>query len=234
MKELGEAIRVIFAKIGDFFDILDLSFLISGAAASGALWFLTYHYHLAWPVMLSGTSLLVSLFFICYLSGLICFALGRWLRGLLLGSQKGFVTIFRAVLEAHGLDEFPLYKPYLERNPRGLHSLYVRLWAELRETPELAPSMALCKRYWVMAATYDGVAFALLIWMGSIILWKSGLLPDAPPTHQAFGLMLLVMGFALYGCLREAARYKLNQIEELVATLAMHHDREGSTLQGEH
>jgi len=226
MKELGDAIRVIFDKIGDFFDILDLSFLISGAAALGALWFLADQYQFQWPEAISGTSLMVGLFFVCYLSGLICFALGRWLRGMVLGAQKGFDRTFRAVLDAHGLDEFAPYKPYLERKSRGLHSLYVRMWAELRETPDLAPSMALCKRYWVMAATYDGVAFALLIWIGSIILWKSGLLPAAPPTDQSFLLILMILCFAFYGCLREASRYKLNQIEELTATLAMHHGRE--------
>jgi hypothetical protein len=37
MKELGEALKLIFEKIAGFFDIFDLSFFVSGAVSFAAL-----------------------------------------------------------------------------------------------------------------------------------------------------------------------------------------------------
>ena len=37
MKELGEALKLIFMKVGDFFDIFDLSFFVSGIAIASAI-----------------------------------------------------------------------------------------------------------------------------------------------------------------------------------------------------
>ncbi len=38
MKELGEALKSIFERVGQFLDLFDLSFFISGAVASAAVW----------------------------------------------------------------------------------------------------------------------------------------------------------------------------------------------------
>ena len=39
MKGLGDALKIIFEKIGAFFDLFDLSFFVSGAACIGAALF---------------------------------------------------------------------------------------------------------------------------------------------------------------------------------------------------
>jgi hypothetical protein len=221
MTEFGEVLKSLFAKIGDFFDILDLSFLISGAAVLGAIWFLADSFGLSWPSFFGGAITLLALFFISYWSGMICFAIGRWIRTHLILTNRNFDKNFKSILESHGLTNQEPYKSYLARDGRGLKSLYNRMWAELREAKHLTNSMSLCRRYWVLAATYDGVAFAAVVWMAVIAFWKFGVLPLLPLSWQSFILLETIFGLAFYACLREAGRCKMHQIEELTASLAL-------------
>src|SRR5258706_3852183 len=76
MTELGEALKAIFAKVGDFFDIFDLSFFVSGAVCLAAL--------VAWNAVggffeigLADGYQLIAVALGCYVLGLICFAGGR-------------------------------------------------------------------------------------------------------------------------------------------------------------
>ena len=221
MKELGEALQTIFAKIGDFFDILDLSFLISGAAVLGAVWFWADSYRVVWPALWGGGITLVVLFVASYWSGMICFAIGRWLRGLIFRPKKYFEEPLLKILESHGLSKKAPYKDYIGKNSHELRYLYNRMWAELREAAELTNSMALCRRYWVMAATYDGVGFAALVWFFTLLFCRFNPMPAQPASWPNFILLEVIFGLAFIFCLREAGRYKINQIEELAASLAL-------------
>jgi hypothetical protein len=68
-------------------------------------------------------------------------------------------------LRGHGLENEQVFAP----DDFASWRLYVRLWAELGQTPESAPKLSFLNRYWVMAATYDGLAFALIIWAGVLV-----------------------------------------------------------------
>lgn len=220
MKELGDALRILLAKISDFFDILDLSFLISGAAFVGAFFFLGK----VTPIHSLGfliRSNLLTLFFLCYVSGLICFALGRWLRIIFsFKYQEKFKNHFLEVLSAHQLDKELPFKPYLKSRGHGdLSRLYVRLWAEIRQNPNLAPSFSLIRRYWVMAATYDGLAFAMLSWLIVISIAKFFL--ALPLNQPLYVIIMLSLIFIIYACMREARRNQNHQVEELVASITV-------------
>ncbi len=72
-----------------------------------------------------------------------------------------------------------------------------------------------------MAATYDGLATALIVWLIIVIVWSLGLWDINPKLNLFTGITLggtLVL--LTITCWREAERYKRYQIEELVATLA--------------
>lgn len=90
-------------------------------------------------------------------------------------------------------------------------ALYVRMWAELRLHKHLANSFGLLRRYWVSAATLDGLFIAGLAW--AAVLWTQG---------YTWGAMASAAG----GCLSsfEARRYDQNQRRELVATMAQLYD----------
>ena len=84
----------------------------------------------------------------------------------------------------------------------------------------MAGTLNFLNRYWVMAATYDGVAFALIVWFVVLadcllrIKINDGLFPTA-----ALFIILTVALLSL-ACFREARRYMNYQIEEFVAAIA--------------
>jgi hypothetical protein len=158
-----------------------------------------------------------------YVSGLVCFAAGRWIRtGIRVKEYEDrFDDHFRSTLEAHGLESKEPFREYLERTSRkGISRLYVRLWAEVRQSPALTPSFSLLKRYWVMAATYDGIAMSIWIWVFTIALWCFGI-GFRESLDWKIGIPLIgFLVFASRSCSREAGRYGKYQVEELVASIA--------------
>ena len=80
MNELGQALKIIFEKVGAFFDIFDLSFFVSGAAALGAIAFWLASIGVREPPQLEGWLKVAILILGSYASGLLCFAAGRLVR----------------------------------------------------------------------------------------------------------------------------------------------------------
>jgi hypothetical protein len=221
MSDLANVLRAVLDRLGDFFDILDLSFFVAGATALAAM---ALFYHLAPLHFLDGTLggayLAGAGTLACYVLGLLAFSLGRALRRLLSRRDRLEPLLARA-LEENGLGGFA---PYRDAKGRVAHParLYTRLWVELRETPALATSFRLCKRFWVLNATFDGLTISLFIWWAVAAwawLYRSG--PHSVAT-RALGLALLSVVFAatVMTALSEARRYYHNQLEEVVATLA--------------
>jgi hypothetical protein len=224
MEYIVKSLSSIFEKISEFFDLFDLSFFVSGATASSAIFFWMY---LAETNLLTGLGngwqiLVVVLAF--YISGLVCFAVGRWFRTEIFRQQyqNEFDRHFRQVLEIHGLASQEPFKEYLNNATyRGIWRLYTRLWAEARQCPTLIPSFSLLKRYWVMAATYDGVAFATFIWIAVFFNWCLGYGLQERLNWQVGVIAILLLAFIAKACMREAGRYVKYQVEELVASIAV-------------
>jgi putative cofactor-binding repeat protein len=81
-----------------------------------------------------------------------------------------------------------------------------------------------------MAATYDGLAIALLLWAILLVKWWFGFDsgPKLSPALAIFAIIALV--FLSVGCFAEGGRYVEFQVEELVASVAA----ERSRTTGEH
>jgi hypothetical protein len=79
-KEVGEGFKVILERIADFFDIFDLSFIVSGTTSAAALAFWGWRAQIQVPPILKnwvgGVALVIGA---CAL-GLVCFVIGRWVR----------------------------------------------------------------------------------------------------------------------------------------------------------
>ena len=92
--------------------------------------------------------------------------------------------------------------------------LYERLWVDLRESPSHAASFTLLNRYWVMSATYDGVAVSCLLWALAVVV--------APLIKNGCGNAALSLLFVIAACLAfwQGLNYFRFQIFELIATLA--------------
>lgn len=98
----------------------------------------------------------------------------------------------------------------------GLSALYTRLWAHVRSYEELQESFALLKRYWVLSASYDGMAIAVLMWL--LPIGASTEASAASVAGSALWIVLIVG--SLVACWHRAREYKRYQVEELVATIA--------------
>jgi hypothetical protein len=223
INEVVEGLRAIVLRIADFFDILDLSFIISGAVALAAISFWAWRAEVPMPPLPEGWIRNIALILASYVLGLLCFAIGRWFRGRWRADRVGGKVNdrFLEVLEAHGLSEIQAVSEYLRRgDARGEARLYVRLWAEVRQSHQLAASFYLLRRYWVMAATYDGMVTALLVWILTIAACVLGL-GNSPPIPITVGLTTVIaLAASALACSREAGRYVDYQMEELVASIA--------------
>jgi hypothetical protein len=219
MKDAAEALAALLERVSRFFDLFDLSFVISGATALAALAVSLRLVGMDLPV-LEGWLLVAIVVVGSYVSGIVCFAVGRWSR-MLRQAETGnaaFDAHFRNVLGAHGLTTHPEVAAYIGREPRGIWRLYVRLWAEVRRTPGLNESLALLNRYWLMAAMFDGMACALFAWIAALVVWgvTSGESVNLASAFLGAGVLIAL----ILACAREAGRYVEYQVEELVAVFA--------------
>jgi hypothetical protein len=222
-KEVAEGLKVILQRIADFFDIFDLSFIISGSVTLAALGFWSWRANLPGPPLPEGWLHVLATIIASYVLGLLCFTLGRWLRVRWRWQRLdgGPHDRLLAILAGHGLDVLPPFSDYIRRlAAHGEARLYVRLWAEVRDCPDLTGTFSLLRRYWVMAATCDGMVVALLVWIlvltACIFGWGHANRIDMAPGIVAI-VVLLVSALA---CRHEGSRYVEFQMEELVAAVA--------------
>jgi hypothetical protein len=218
--DLAGAISAFLTKAADFVDIFDLSFFVAGAVCLGALAFGNAHAHMVAPAAFGEGYNAIMFLVACYVMGLICFAFGRMLRP---KKSSLFAADFKSIVERHGLGD--RYQRYLTDRPEDNTALYNRFWACARHTAELAPSFNLLRRYWSMAATYDGVLTALIVWWAVIAHWCLDDNAHAPLPLRLIPLFILPI--AIWICRREAGRLVRFQMEELVASIAAY---EGAAL----
>jgi hypothetical protein len=211
--EFAGALSAVFSKVGDFVDIFDLSFFVSGAVCLGALAFGNAQGHLISPAAFGDGYNALMFLVACYVLGLICFAFGRMMRP---KKSSLFAADFKSIVERHGLGA--RYQRYLTDRPGDAMLLYNRFWAMARQFAALAPSFTLVRRYWSMAATYDGVLAALVVWWSVFLYWCID--PAARPPLILRLIPLAVLPVAILLCRREAGRLTRFQMEELVASIA--------------
>lgn len=252
MSEVAKAVKPLFDKFIDFFDIFDLSFFVSGATFVAAIAWAGLTPALAqliglesiddegiWFANNAVPSVAVAMLVLAsYVSGMTCFALGRFVRkwvfrgkDRLTGTKHKRPNTLFDELVRHGILErrgagfrvskhgrrIPWLARYVDVDPSEMQdtALYVRMWAEVRQRERLSPSFSLLRRYWVSAATLDGLFVAFGTWAVLLAL-------DADVAKEWFPPIATVIGAAF--CLREAQRYGVFQREELIATLLHAYD----------
>ncbi len=244
MSEVAAAVKPLLNKFIDFFDIFDLSFVVAGATFTAALAWDRRTQALNIPELVEAPWLrVVALILAAYISGMTCFAVGRLVRTKLtkLFNRPPPIAVLFDHLLRHGAiqridtpqgekqrftvddkDRIPWLARYVE-GPGGGNpeALYVRMWAEVRQQERLASSFSLMRRYWVSAATLDGLFVALLT-------WAYFLLPTGDVPARVGWVPSLFAGVGAVFCLWEARRYAKYQLEELVATVMHAYDPTGA------
>lgn len=226
MSGLGEAASKIGEKIVDILDVFDLSFFISGAVVMAGL--LQFFGLLTKTIDEVDGAGVFGLVLGSYVLGLVCFAVGRPLRMWATAKRKKLMPdhlVFHAALVRQGLGQWP-GDPLLRyfghavdaKQPTTDMTLYTRMWAHVRSYPELQASFSLLNRYWVLSASYDGIAIAALVWL--LPVWQpvvNGSNPAAVVWAPVWSVAIFV---AVFACWHRALEYKRYQIEEMVATVA--------------
>jgi hypothetical protein len=93
MEEIGKALKIVIDKLSDFFNIFDLSFLISGLATSGAVFIWTKQRNMFADFEVKTIPMIILVIFICYIAGLISFTIGRWTRMAFMGFRTNSMII---------------------------------------------------------------------------------------------------------------------------------------------
>ena len=214
-KEIAEGLHSIFERLGEFFHLFDLSFFVSGATTFGALTVLYLRLDLPRAFPFASWVGALALVLACYVCGLMSFSAGRALNGRLF-RRRLLETKLPASLAAHGLTVDGAYY----ENAAGALSLYERLWQDLTHYRPRSLALSHLSRYWVMAATYDGLGVSFLVWM--FVALSSLVWPHAIVTIPRYGsvgaavvfLSLAVLAFA------QSAKFYHYQVEDIVAALA--------------
>ena len=243
MNEAVQSLQALLGRISGFFDIFDLSFIVSGASSLAAL-LLVYKLHgpTAFPDWMQGVHGGLLLVLACYVLGMLSFILGRLLRRLVLRitTWKPFKTrLARQVGDAirqHDLrpkdSDTSTLASYLRllapsADPKQIQSpeadtaalrLYTLMWTQVRQQNELAPSHVLLNRYWVMAALCDGMIVSAALWLTVLAASLHRLTTMQLGFLGWMGLALALLAMGLF--LKEAERYSAVQIDDIVSTLA--------------
>jgi hypothetical protein len=236
MSEVARAVNALFDKL---FEILDLSFVVSGATFIAALAWDPRTSELDIPKLVEGPLGIAILVVAAHTAGMTCFAAGRQVRRwltMLVRRRPAVDELFgqlirHGVIEARldhtfeftGKVEIPWLARYVE-GPKGgqPYALYARMWAEVRQQERLLPSFSLVRRYWVSAATLDGLFVALMTW--AVFLFPLDAL-----AFERIGVFPSLLAFlGSWFCLWEARRYARFQIEEIVGTVVHAYDPTGA------
>lgn len=227
MQEWSAVIKTITDKIGEFLNIFDLSFLVSGAACLSGI----YCIYITFYTPFNSINVPIAIMF-AYILGLMCFTLGRWVRKDLSRNRYAdkFNNRMQENIHAHNVAIISEYSTYFKNERIEFEALYVRMWADLREAKDAKSSLGIINRYWVMSATYDGLAVTCLVWLVALELWwrkngisvLSSIITNAEIACLQVWISILMIPLALfiaYRCIVEADRYSKHQVQEVIATI---------------
>ncbi|MFO7562005.1 MAG: hypothetical protein R6X02_05135 [Enhygromyxa sp.] len=252
MSEVAKAVKPLFDKFIDFFDIFDLSFFVSGATFVAAIaWArltpdleLLLGFNQSAPVEglvegVPGVGVIV-LVLASYIAGMTCFAAGRFVRKWLYRAIDGYdrkrgkrpPSDLYAELASHGMIARAAEGAGWEVTDHGRRLGWLpRYFADGGRGQE----SALYVRMWAEVRQREIFApsFSLLrrYWVSSATLdglfvalstWAA-LLALVQQAEHGWIPSVVTFGGALF-CLREARRYGEYQREELVATLLLGYD----------
>jgi hypothetical protein len=227
---VSDLLKVLLEKLSSFFDLFDISYLVSGVAVLGAACY--------WPSadtnqlssVVPASLLPFWLFVVCYAVGLTASGLGRRVNQFMVGFNRtdhlSKYRHFEQLLVLTNLDVTVGFQQLLQPAGAGvtkytedsLKGVYRQMWTTLRERKDIPESMALLRRYWVNSSTLDGLSIAaglcVVVGLAHLVLdfsgWRSVL---SMPSWVAIGSVFVAR---LLG--EEANRYRRYQIEELVDT----------------
>jgi hypothetical protein len=217
--DIASGVRSIFERVGEFFHIFDLSFFVAGASTFGAGAFLYIMMRKPREFPFEAWVGVFAVIVACYICGLIAFAVGREISGAFFRKKTLHATL-PVSLDAHRLCEERM-APYLGGDKPRYWWLYMRMWSEVAHDRSAPVVLHHLMRYWAMAATYDGVAFSLLVWAAVFVAVQFESVAPYPLGHGVGLTAVVAFVLAAFYAFRRGAVYFQYQIEDVVAHFAV-------------
>ena len=235
-----EVIKTLLEKIANFFDLFDISYLVSGTAILGIVYFLPNHKTISYslPEGLSSLWWFIS----CYSLGVVSTSLGRRLNQKLsvfrkkdhlskyLHFEKTLInskldtntSIITQLTLVNTTNKSSLFK-YTEES---LKNVYRLMWASLRERKDVPESLSLMRRYWLNSSTMDGLSVAAIVLfivslynIFSFLIFPDNFIQILFVLFHHLSFYFSILAMIMYSTFSaEANRYRRYQVEELVGT----------------
>ena len=134
----------IIDRIADVFSVFDFSFIISGITSFIMIYTFLSFRNSDILLFLDGNLSWIFVIFTIYILGLIMFALGRYVRQVLLGQKKYKYKLFEK------------YNVCDAKNEEKIDALYCKYWDNLKKEGN-EKDYDYYSRLWVMTAVYEGL-----------------------------------------------------------------------------
>lgn len=229
MPDLNEIIKLVFARVADFFEILDLSILLSGIAVISGIYYWFFQNDILFTIVIFKDSPILLHLIICYLVGLICFASGRNTRRFISKVEyfKLYSTInnlndFTILLENHGLQNHASLSSYLPVSRDNVYSLLAYLWSDVRQDSSYGYSLSFLKKYWSMSIAFDSLLFATFFIDLIYVDLCFGFIGKIYVTNPVLCVTYIFISFIVkLSLIKSACTYDRYQNEELIASFAV-------------
>ncbi|MCR8895087.1 hypothetical protein [Bacteroides sp. ET336] len=206
----------IFDRISEALNFFDFSFIVSGLITFGIIYCSINSYYTFDLSGYSKTVIIIAAIVMIYVSGLVSFSIGKWLRLkiLYIGNKEYFNNVFRDALwfanhdsncKSKELSEYLNDNFYKDKNK----DIYSKMWLDLRHCEEAKETMRHLNRFWMMQAVYEG------LFTSSIVAIISSLFLICK-SRDFFIIMILLSIICMVFCYIEARRYAETQILEIV------------------
>ena len=207
----------IFDRISEALNFFDFSFIVSGLMTLGIIYCSISNYYTFDLSGYSKTVIIIAAIVMVYVSGLISFSVGKWLRLKILsnGNKEYFNKVFCNALSFVNSEpyckseEFSKYLDIDKFDNTKYKSVYSKMWLDLRHCEEAKETMRHLNRFWMMQAVYEGLFTSSIV----AIIASSCLICKSP---VYFIIMALLSVICMRFCYIEARRYAETQILEIV------------------
>lgn len=228
MPDLTEITKLIFARVADFFEILDLSILLSGIAVVSGVYYWFFQNNILFKIVMFKDSPILLHIIICYLIGLICFVCGRNTRRIIskvkylkLYSTINNIKDFKVLLQNHGLQNHVSLMSYNPVTNNNVYSLLAYLWSEVRQNSDYGYSLSFLKKYWSMSIAFDSLFFASFFIDLVYVDLCTGLVGKIYVTNPIlWGIYIIISIIVKLSLIKSACTYDRYQNEELIGSFA--------------
>lgn len=214
---MNTAFSKIIDRISETLNFFDFSFIVSGLVTFGIIYCSINNIYTFDLSVYSKTAIIIAIIVLVYVSGLVSFSMGKWLRLkiLCLKNKEYFNDVFSNALT------FINSEPYLENEEiskyisgksikNNYKSVYSKMWLDLRHCEDAKDTIRHLNRFWMMQAVYEGLFTSSIIGLlSSLYFWYD-------KDSGYFMVTFIISIVSAFFCYFEAKRYAETQIWEIV------------------